>query len=82
MSVYSFHVDSTDLSVAYDAEADRARSEGFYNVENRQRANALHVRNAVHQMSQLCPDGYRTIVEITVSHVPAINSTLKDEYRK
>ena len=82
MSEYSFHVCSTDLSVAFDCEADRADREQFPNVAKRQRENALHVKNAVHHMQQICPDGYRVETKIVVSHVPNINPVLKDEYRK
>lgn len=81
MAEYSFHVDSTDLSVAYDCEADRAEREKFPNVAKRQRANALHVRNAVHHMQQICPEGYITVTKIVVEHVPNVNSVLRDEYR-
>lgn len=79
---YSFHVDATDTAVAFDCEADRAEREGFTGVTKRQRANALHVRNAVHHMTQICPEGYRVEVQIVVSHVPNVNPVLRDSVRK
>lgn len=81
MAEYSFHVDSTDTSVAFDCEADRAEREGFAGVAKRQRANALHLRNAVHHMQQLCPEGFRVETKIVVLHVPNVNAVLLDEYR-
>lgn len=81
MSEYSFEVSAVDASVAFDCEADRAEREGFDAVVNRQRASALHLRNAIHHMQQLCPDGYRVQTKIVVSHIPNVNPVLKDEYR-
>lgn len=82
MSEYSFHIDTTDTSVAYDCEADRAEREGFDGVAKRQRANALHLRNAVTHMQVLCPEGYRVQARIVVEHVPAVNAVLLDEIRR
>lgn len=82
MSKHVIHVDSTDLSVAFDCEADRAKSEGFTSVEKRQRATALHVRNAVHAMQAIAPEGYSTVTQIIVKHVPTINPVCGDEYRR
>lgn len=81
MAEYSFHISSMDASVAFDCEADRAEREGFPSVRDRQRANALHLRNAVHHMEKICPHGFRTVTKIVVEHVPDINPTLKDEFR-
>ncbi|AYN57996.1 hypothetical protein HWB90_gp046 [Mycobacterium phage Fowlmouth] len=82
MSHYAFEVASMDLSVAFDCEADRAEREGFTGVAERQRANTLHLRNAVDHMVKHCPEGYRVKTEIVVSFVPNVNPVLKDEYRK
>jgi hypothetical protein len=81
MSEYSFHVDITDTSVAFDCEADRAEREKMTGVAKRQRANALHVRNAYHHMQALCPEGYRVQARIVVEHVPDVNAYLLDEHR-
>lgn len=80
-SSYSFHIEATDTSVAYDCEADRAEREGFTGVATRQRAAALHLRNAVHHMQSICPEGYRVETKIVVQHVPSVNAALLDEYR-
>ena len=77
MSEYSFHIDTTDTFVAYECEADRADREGFKHVANRQRAIALHLRNAVEHMQKICPDGYRIETKIVVTHVPNVNSVAK-----
>jgi aspartate aminotransferase-like enzyme len=82
MSEYAIHISPMDTSVAFDCEADRAEREGFTHVMERQRATALHLRNAVHHMEKLCPEGYRVETRIVVSHVPKVNPVLKDEYRK
>ena len=82
MSEYTFHIEATDTSVAFDCEADRAEREGFKNVAKRQRATALHLRNAVHHMQSICPEGHRVATRIIVEHVPDVNSVLKDEYRR
>ena len=82
MAEYSFHIEPQDTWVAYDCEADRAEREGFPLVAERQRAAALHLRNAMAHMEKLCPNGFRTEVRIVVSHVPAVNAVLRDEYRK
>lgn len=82
MSEYSIAIEPTDTSVAFDCEADRAQREGFSNVEKRQRATALHIRNAVHHMQTICPEGYSVRTRIVVEHVPSINPVLKDECRK
>lgn len=82
MSEYSFAVDATDTSVAFDCEADRAEREGFKAVRDRQRANALHMRNAIHHMQQFCPDGYRIETKIVVAYVPNVNPVLSDEFRR
>jgi len=77
-SGYAMEINHVDTSVAYDCEADRAEREGFQSVAKRQRANALHLRNAVRHMEKLCPEGYRVQVKIVVSHVPNVNPVLKD----
>jgi len=82
MDDYSFTVSAQDTSVAFDCEADRAAREGFTHVRDRQRANALHLRNAVAHMSEHCPKGYRIETRIVVSYVPDVNPVLRDEYRK
>lgn len=81
MAEYSFPIQSTDTSVAFDCEADRAEREGFINVANRQRATALHLRNAVDHMQSICPEGYGVDVKIVVSHVPNVNAVLRDDVR-
>lgn len=73
MSEYSFHIDTTDTVVAYECEADRAEREGFKNVAERQRATALHLKNAVAHMQEICPEGYRVRVKVVVSHEPNVN---------
>lgn len=81
MAEYSFPIQSTDTSVAFDCEADRAEREGFDNVAKRQRAIALHLRNAVDHMQSICPEGYGVDVKIVVSHVPNVNPVLRDDVR-
>ena len=81
MSEYEFAVNAMDTSVAFDCEADRAEREGFSSVTKRQRATALHLRNAVHHMQKLCPEGFRVETKIVVSHVPNVNPVLCDECR-
>lgn len=78
---YSFAINATDASVAFDCEADRAEREGYTGVTKRQRASALHLRNAVRHIEQLCPDGFRVETKIVVSVVPNVNPVLKDECR-
>jgi hypothetical protein len=78
---YSFAVSAMDMSVAFDCEADRAEREGFTGVTERQRATALHIRNAVDHMQKICPDGYRVETRILVTFVPDVNSVLRDEVR-
>lgn len=82
MNEYAFEVGSTDTSVAFDCEADRAQREGFKGVEKRQRDNALHVRNAVDHMQKLCPEGYRVVTKIVVSLEPSVNAFLRDDVRE
>lgn len=74
MSEYSFHIDSVDTQAAYKCEADRAEAEGFAGVAKRQRAAALHLRNASEHMRVICPEGYRVETRIVVSHVPDVNA--------
>ncbi|AVD99660.1 hypothetical protein HWB51_gp042 [Mycobacterium phage Cuke] len=81
MAEYSFRIESVDTEVAFDCEADRAEREGFTNVAKRQRDNALHVRNAVHHMQKICPEGYRVETKIVVSHVPNVIPGLRDDIR-
>ncbi|QGJ90083.1 hypothetical protein HWC80_gp043 [Mycobacterium phage Indlulamithi] len=76
MSDYSFHIEVTDTTVAYECEADRAEREGFDNVAKRQRAIALHLKNAYEHMRDICPEGYRVETKIVVSHVPNVNPVL------
>jgi aspartate aminotransferase-like enzyme len=82
MSEYAFHIEPQDTHVAFDCEADRAEREGFDHVAKRQRAKALHLRNAVAHMASICPEGYRVETKIVVSHVPNVNAVLLDEYRE
>lgn len=82
MAEYEFSIPATDLSVALDCEADRAAREGFKLVESRQRAAALHLRNAIHAMQKICPEGFVVDTKIVVSHVVQVNPVLKDEYRE
>jgi aspartate aminotransferase-like enzyme len=79
---YKFEVSATDTSVAFDCEAERAEREGFKGVAERQRANALHLRNAVHHMQGLCPEGFRVETRIVVALVPHVNPVLRDEIRE
>jgi len=82
MSVqYAFDINATDLSVALDCEADRAESEGFTHVRDRQRASALHLRNAVHHLEQVKAKGFRVETKIVVSLVPDVNPVLRDDCR-
>lgn len=82
MTEYSFETSGLDLSVALDCEADRAKSEGMKSVEERQRKTALHIRNAEHAMSKLCPTGYRVRTRIVVDFVPTVNAYLRDDVRE
>lgn len=79
---YSFAVSSVDMSVAFDCEADRAEREGFKGVTDRQRATALHIRNAVAHMEKICPDGHRVETRIVVTFVPDVNPVLRDGVRR
>lgn len=81
MSEYSFHISALDTSVALDCEADRAEREGFKGVRDRQRATALHLRNAVEHMRTILPEGYRIETKIVISHVPDVNPVLRDDIR-
>jgi hypothetical protein len=81
MAEYAFHIDYSDASAAFDCEGDRAEREHFPGVAKRQRATALHIRNAVHQMQKICPEGFRVETKIVVSHVPNVNPVLKDRFR-
>ena len=76
MRDYVIDFASSDGVAAFGAEADRAEAEGMKGVAERQRATALHLRNAVIHMQKHCPDGYRVQTEIVVSLVPAVNPTL------
>jgi aspartate aminotransferase-like enzyme len=82
MNDYSFSVNPNELAVALDCEADRAASEGFKGVEKRQRADAEHIRNAVHHMGKLRPEGYRIETEIVFRLVPDVNPVARAEYRR
>jgi aspartate aminotransferase-like enzyme len=77
MSEYSIHIEATDTFVALECEADRAEREGIHSVAKRQRATALHLRNAVKQMQELCPDGYRVEVKIVLAHTPNVNAVAR-----
>lgn len=82
MSPYAFEVSGVDVAVALECEADRAEREGFTGVAQRQRAVALHLRNAEHHMEKISPEGHRVKIELVVSHVPAVNAVLKAEFRR
>ena len=77
MSEYTFPVSVIDTAVALECEADRAAREGFSGVEKRQRAAALHLRNAVEHMQSLCPAGHRTEAVIMLRHVPDVNAVAR-----
>jgi aspartate aminotransferase-like enzyme len=77
MSDYSLDINPTDTIVAFECEADRAEREGFTNVAARQRATALHIRNAVDHMVKICPDGFRVETKVVVAHVPNVNAVAK-----
>lgn len=80
-SEYTLHgVVTTEVVVALECEADRAKREGFPGVEGRQRNLALHLRNAERAMQQLRPDGHRVQMDITFRFVPNVNPVLKPEY--
>ena len=82
MSEYSFEISTVDFSVALDCEADRAKREGFKLVEERQRKEARHLRNAAHHMGQLVPEGYRVRTRIVVDFVPDVNAYMYDHVRE
>lgn len=82
MSEYSFEISAQDTSCALDCEAKQADRDGLPNLAERQRATALHLRNAVHKMLQLCPEGYRVETRIVISHVPDVNAVLRDDVRE
>lgn len=81
MSEYTVHgVITTEVAVALECEADRAKREGFPGVEERQRKLALHLRNAERAMMALLPDGHRVQMDITFKFVPNVNPALKPEF--
>lgn len=82
MSAHGFEVSGLDVAVALECEADKAEREGMKGIAKRQRATALHLRNAEHHMAKICPEGFRIKVELVVSHVPAVNAALRAEFRK
>ena len=82
MSEYSWEICGMDYHVAHDCEADRAAREGFKGVEERQRLEALHIRNASAHMAQLCPEGMRVRTRIVVDFVPAVNARMYDHVRE
>lgn len=71
---------TTEVVVALECEADRAKREGFPGVEARQRELALHLRNAERTMRKLVPEGHRLQMDITFKFVPNVNPVLKPEY--
>lgn len=77
MSEYSFDISTVDTYVALECEADRAEREGMTNVAKRQRATALHLRNAEKHMGTICPDGHRVEVQIVLRHVPNVNAVAR-----
>ena len=79
---YGWEVCGADLHVALDCEADRAKREGVKGVEERQRKEARHIRNATAHMAQLCPEGYRVRTRIVVDFVPAVNAYMYDHVRE
>jgi len=73
-------VQTVEVCVALECEADRAKSEGFPGVEERQRKLALHLRNAERAMQALVPEGHRLQMDITFKFVPNVNPALKPEF--
>jgi hypothetical protein len=71
---------TTEVVVALECEADRAKREGFVGVEERQRKLALHLRNAERAMQKLRPEGHRLQMDITFKFVPDVNPSLRPEY--
>lgn len=79
---YSIHINSpTDVAVALRCEADRASSEGFRHVAERQNALALHIENACHHLGKLAPEGYRLQLTIDFAFVADVNPVLRPEFR-
>jgi len=72
-------VSTSDVVVALECEAARARNEGFRGVAERQDALALHLRNAERVMQDLAPEGHRLQMNITFTFVPNINPVLRKE---
>jgi aspartate aminotransferase-like enzyme len=81
VSEYSIPVSSIDTHVAFDCEARQAEREGLKGVAERQRATALHIRNALAHMQKMCPEGHRVETKIVVTHVPDVNPVLRDDIR-
>jgi hypothetical protein len=77
MSEYSFHISTVDTYVALECEADRAEREGIHGVAKRQRATALHLRNAEEQMRKLCPEGHIVEAQIVLRHVVDVNAVAR-----
>jgi hypothetical protein len=77
MSEYSFHISTVDTYVALECEADRAERDGIHGVAKRQRATALHLRNAEEKMMQLCPEGHIVVAEIVLRHVVDVNAVAR-----
>ena len=73
MSEYSININPVDTYVAFECEADRADREGMTNCAARQRATALHIRNAEEAMRKLRPEGHRMRVRIVFDFVPDVN---------
>ena len=78
MSDFSLEVSTTDVQLALDCEAGRARSEGMNGVAKRQAA--LAIRNADVVMAN--PPGYRVRARLVWSFEPDVNIHLSDAARE
>lgn len=81
MNEYTIHgVSVLDTCVALECEADRAKREGFHGVADRQRAVALHLRNAERHMMAIAPAGHRVQMDVVFRVVPSVNPVLRPEH--
>lgn len=80
MNEYTIRLSNiTDVIVALECEAKRAKSEGFEHVEDRQNRLALHLRNAEKLMNAIVPNGQRVEATITFTVTPAVNPSLRPD---
>lgn len=78
---YGFEISAQDTQLAIDCEAKQAEAEGMDGIAKRQRATALHIRNAEAHMVGIVPEGHRVRARIVFDFVPSVNAVLRDDVR-